>query len=116
MTDKADLEQVTRLYEEYRLINAAFDNFDAGGQIIQMMISGGPLATPPPTGPFTPPRAPVMLPTTGMTYPAAMVDAIKAELNKRIGEINDDLMKLGVTGVTSPQPAQAAAPAARGRA
>lgn len=107
MVDKSDLGQINQLYDEYRLINAALDNFNAGGQIIQMTISGGPPNAPPPSGPtFTPPRMSVSLPTTGITYPAAMVEAIKSALNARVGEINDELVKFGVTGVT-----QAAAPA-----
>jgi len=99
MVDRANLEKVTRLYEELRVLDAAIGNFDAGGLIVMMTVSGGPPMTSPPTGPPSGlPRMPVTVSTAGMNYPPAMVDSIKAQFTARINAINQELTELGVTG------------------
>lgn len=111
MVDKVDIERVNQLYTEYQLINAAIENFDLGGQIVQMTVSPGPNALPP-SSPMFQLRMSVSVPTTFIGYPATMVDAIKAAFTARIGAINDALAGLGVTGVGQPAVPQAG-PAAR---
>jgi len=96
MVDRTDLAKVNQLYDESNLIDRAIDNFDHGGVIIAMSISGAPLDAPPPPGESS--RSGVTLSTTAIAYPPAMVDAIKTALTARLGEIDQELGSLGVTG------------------
>jgi hypothetical protein len=102
-----DLERVSNLYLEWRTIDQALDNFDNGGVIVSMMISGGPNLPPmaPPGPAFGPPRMAVSVSTVGMTYPQQMVDGIKAQFTARKTAIAQELTQLGITDV----PAAAAA-------
>jgi hypothetical protein len=95
MVDRADLERVTDLCQESRVISEALANFANGGVIIDMTISGGPLSWPSGEPPAM--RMPVSLPTIGIGYPAAMVDAITVALRARQQAINNELTSLGVT-------------------
>lgn len=110
-----DLGKVQQLYIEAQTLDAAFGNLEAGGEIVNMTISGGRAdqGVPPP-GVFQPPRMSVSVSTVGILYPPAMVEAIKAALTQRRTAINQELGQLGVSeleAARATQTAQAAAPA-----
>lgn len=105
----SDLGKAQQLYGEAQNIDGALGNFDAGGAIITMTVSGGTAGGQPAF-----PRMPIAVDTTGMQYPAAMVDAIKAALTARRSAIDRELQELGVSGVdearavlAQPAPSQA---------
>jgi hypothetical protein len=133
-----DLSQVNALYLEADSIDRGIDNLEHDGRITSMMIAPPPLPVPPPPEPLTPaqevaqhpvqepgatgattPPAPPPLPTrwvvnidtSGLTYPAQMVQAIIQQLRARRTAIDAELTKLGVTG--TPGATGVAAAAAR---
>jgi hypothetical protein len=95
MVDLADVQKLTQLYEELRQIEAAIANFDAGGTIVAMTISGGPPDLP---ALEVSTRVPISIATADIAYPATVVDAIKTALAARATEIDAELNGLGVTG------------------
>ena len=106
MVDFAHLSDATALMNEITNIGTALDNFDAGGRIIAMTISG------PQTGDTPNPTTSIAIPTAFIDYPPQMVDAIRAALDARRDEITQQLSDLGVTNVdpglrAAPAPAKA---------
>ena len=123
----ADLSDVGVLYQELRAIRTAVDNFDHGGRIVQMTVSGGETPMPDPMPDWQPgqgrppwaisPRQSVSVTTEYIEYPAAMVDAIRAAFAQHEAEIIQRLAELGVTDnmprAAPPHPAAVNATAAR---
>jgi hypothetical protein len=117
MADPVDLSLLTTLYTERTSIEAALDNFDAGGTITSMVVGGPPMPPPPtPPEPGTPPippempvlRTPVMVSTINMTYPQQMVDAVKGQLTARRDAINADIQTVLSGGTPHGTPTAAA--------
>ena len=92
MVDRSNLSEVNDLYTELTVIEQAFRNLDAGGTIVNVTIGGGP----PDEMPYNPW---VSVPTTYMTYPPQMVDAIKAAMTARRQQLESKLAELGLTGI-----------------
>lgn len=92
--DRINLSRITALYEESRNLASAQENLNSGGRIVSMTIGPGPSDM----GPDAPPmmRMPTSISTTGIEYPAAMVDAIKTALAERQQAITAALADLGV--------------------
>ena len=100
MVALTDLPEVNRLYAEARAIDQGIRNFDAGGLITELTVSGEETGME------------VSVPTRGITYPAEMVAAIKTGLTARRRAVDARLAELGVSGVEPPpaQPQQARRP------
>jgi hypothetical protein len=102
-----DLSILTVLYQERTQIEAAIENFDAGGTIASMTVTGGapppppepppppqegePPAPPPPPMPMPMMRMAVTVSTLNMTYPQQMIDAVKGQLTARRDKLNADI-------------------------
>lgn len=91
--DKQHLMRAATLLGEYLRDKAALDNFEKGGKIISMQITGN---LPSPREGVPPPA--VAISTQQMGSPQ-MVDLIKQELEARVAEIAQELDDLGVTGL-----------------
>lgn len=95
--DVADIQTVTQLSQEKQSIQTALDSLASGGRINAMVV--GP---PAPTSamPFGGrPFGGVSVPTAYIEYPPQMVEAIKTAFEGRLHVIEDELTKLGVTGM-----------------
>ena len=107
MVDIADLSDVGVLYQELRSIRVAVENFDLGGRIVQMTVSGGQNPVPDPMPDWQPgqgrppwaipPRQSVTVNTEYIEYPTQMVDAIRAAFDQHEQEILQRLAELAVT-------------------
>jgi hypothetical protein len=95
MVDQSNIAQVVRLNEEYGNIVRAVANLDAGARILTMVV-GAPENDQM--------QQPAVVQTQYMTFPAQMVEGIKAQARTRVNEIRSELAELGVTGL-SPDPA-----------
>lgn len=95
MVDRTNLSEVNDLYQEMTAIEQAIINFDAGGQIVQMTVSG--ISPDAHDLPYQQPW--VSVPTTHISYPPQMVQAIKAALEDRRKELEARLDELGLTGI-----------------
>lgn len=93
--DLDDIEKVNELSREKQAIDAAQEMLDRGGRIIAMTVSNAP----PPSGRMAPFMSGVAVPTGYIEYPPQMVDAIKTSFAARRQVIEQELAKLGVTGV-----------------
>jgi hypothetical protein len=90
-----DWERIYTLIEESRMIARAIWNFDNGGIIVQMAVSGQPPQEGiPPDYPVPNPTA--LVNTAYMRYPEPMVEALKVEMSRRKDEILAELVELGV--------------------
>lgn len=96
--DSSGLARASQLYDEIATIDAALGNFEAGGVIVSMTVSGGPLNPPPQTGEvWVQPRDTVTVQTESITYPAQMVDGIRTQLQARRTAITQELTDMGIT-------------------
>ena len=96
MTQYSDVPQVNDLYIEQEQVQAAITLIDSGGTLTAFTLSPPPL---PPFDPDNPPPPPLMTVRIvyGGTVQQSTMDAVRAQLVTRSGEINDELASLGVT-------------------
>lgn len=92
MVDRTNLSEVNDLYSELEVIEQGFKNLDAGGSILNVTLGGGPMDVMP----YNPA---VTIPTTYMTYPPQMLDAIRSMMAVRRTELERRLEELGLTGI-----------------
>lgn len=95
--DFTDIQTVNELAREDEAITRAIDVLDHGGRIVSMTVSTEPGAA---VASGTP-MVGAIIPTTHISYPPQMVDAIKSALTARQHEISDEMTKMGVTGAPS---------------
>lgn len=94
--DFADIQKVNILSQEKAAIQEAMSKLDAGGRIVAMTVG--------PDGDRSEATLGLRwigttVPTAYIDYPAQMVDAIKTAFQGRLRTIQEELTKLGVTGV-----------------
>jgi len=93
MVALSDLEHINMLYAEIRQIQLAMRAFESDGRILSMEIGwldddGSPFPA-------------ARVPTIKLDYPAAMVTQIRTGLEARLGQIDQELAQLGVTGAVA---------------
>lgn len=97
--DAGDISTANDLLSEKRSIEQAMDVLNNGGRIVSMTV----MVVGTSSNPLPPVGAPMgaIVPTSHISYPPQMVDAIKSALTARETAIDDELSKLGITGTTT---------------
>lgn len=87
MVDINNIGRIANLMNEKTRIEQGLDSINKEGIVGQVMLGSG--------------KAPnVMVPTAMMNCPDTVVKSLREMFQNRLGEIEQELSKLGVTGVT----------------
>lgn len=97
MVELTQFQNAATLVEEFKSIDVALANLEAGGRIVSMNVAP-PEGELPEGAPQPPPMPGAPVSTRTVDYPPAMVAAIKTALGQRQDALAKQLTDMGVTG------------------
>lgn len=96
MVNREDIGRISELYQQAANYKAALEVLELGPRIVAFVVEGEIVTHNDYDDTDTTTTRMATINAEGIQYPPQMIQAIKAQVEKRLGEIGNELQQLGV--------------------